>query len=135
MTAHQPAGTHVLADLHGVDAALLRDAPALDALLRTAAQAAGATVLFSHFHAFGAGQGVTGVVLLAESHITIHTWPECEFAAADIFMCGASTPQVALEAIEQALQPVTVTVQVVERGAARPVEDSVNAAAPYREKP
>jgi S-adenosylmethionine decarboxylase len=47
-------------------------------------------VLFSHFHAFGEGQGVTGVVLLAESHITIHTWPECGFAAADIFMCGSA---------------------------------------------
>jgi S-adenosylmethionine decarboxylase len=60
-----------------------------------------ARVLFSHFHAFGEGQGVTGVVLLAESHITIHTWPECGFAAADIFMCGSAQPELALALIKR----------------------------------
>ena len=51
---------------------------------------------------------MTGVVLLAESHISIHTWPENGFAAADIFMCGAAQPQLALEVIEEALQPEPV---------------------------
>jgi S-adenosylmethionine decarboxylase len=103
--AHRPAGTHVLADLSGIAAEKLSDCALLEKLLRDAAEAAGAHILFSHFHVFGEGQGVTGVVLLAESHITIHTWPECGFAAADIFMCGAAQPELALAVITSALQP------------------------------
>jgi S-adenosylmethionine decarboxylase len=116
MTAHRPTGQHLLADLHGIDPELLRSAADIDAMLRAAAVAAGATVLHSHFHSFGEGQGITGVVLLAESHISIHTWPEYGFAAADIFMCGASRPQLALEMIQQALQPASADIKAIERG-------------------
>jgi S-adenosylmethionine decarboxylase len=105
VSAHAPSGTHVLADLSGIAAEKLSNCAALETLLRNAAEAAGAQVLFSHFHAFGEGQGVTGVVLLAESHITLHTWPECGFAAADIFMCGKAQPELALAVITSALQP------------------------------
>lgn len=114
--AHRPAGIHLLADLAGVDPALLADPPAIEALLREAALAAGAHILFGHFHAFGPGMGVTGVLLLAESHISIHTWPEHGFAAADIFMCGAARPQRAMEIIEAALRPASAGVRTVERG-------------------
>ncbi|HEY5800279.1 MAG TPA: adenosylmethionine decarboxylase [Burkholderiaceae bacterium] len=117
---HHSSGTHFIADLYGIDAAKLADPVLIENVLRNSALAAGATIVFSHFHTFGLGQGVTGVVLLAESHITIHTWPECAFAAVDIFMCGQAEPQKALERIEQGLQPTTVTVQVVERGAGSP---------------
>jgi S-adenosylmethionine decarboxylase len=116
MSSHRPTGQHLLADLHDVDPALLRSAADIDTLLRAAAVAAGATVLHSHFHVFGEGQGVTGVVLLAESHISIHTWPEVGFAAADIFMCGAARPQLAMDMIKQALQPGVAEVRVIERG-------------------
>jgi S-adenosylmethionine decarboxylase len=102
---HRPAGSHLLADLSGIRADRLTDCDELEALLRSAAASAGARVLHSHFHGFGAGLGVTGVVLLAESHISIHTWPEDGFAAVDIFMCGASQPQTALDVIQQALAP------------------------------
>ena len=115
-TLHRPAGIHVLADLAGIDAALLVDPAAIDALLREAAQAAGARILHSHFHAFGPGAGVTGVLLLAESHISIHTWPEHGFAAADIFMCGEARPERALAVIDAALQPATRAVQTIARG-------------------
>lgn len=106
MTAnvHLPLGTHLLADLSGVAAARLRDCAALEALLREAAIEAGAQVLHGHFHSFGQELGVTGVLLLAESHISIHTWPEAGFAAVDIFMCGAARPQLALDLIATALQ-------------------------------
>ena len=67
-------GNHALLDLYGCDAALLADAAALQALLQRAADAAGATTLAAHFHHFGDGMGVTGVLLLAESHLSIHTW-------------------------------------------------------------
>ncbi|MES2049483.1 MAG: adenosylmethionine decarboxylase [Pseudomonadota bacterium] len=114
---HQPAGTHLLADMHGISADKLRDAATLEDLLRHGAQVAGAQILFSHFHSFGTGQGITGVVLLAESHISIHTWPEFGFAAADIFMCGQAQPQKALEVIELALQATSCEVQTLKRGA------------------
>lgn len=113
---HQPAGAHLLADMHGVCAETLKDAAILEDLLRHSALAAGAQILFSHFHSFGTGQGITGVVLLAESHISIHTWPEFGFAAADIFMCGQAQPQRALEVIKLALQPATCETQTIERG-------------------
>ena len=106
----------MLADLAGIDAALLTDPDAIDALLRKAATCAGAAILHSHFHAFGPGMGVTGVLLLAESHISIHTWPEHGFAAADIFMCGDARPQLALEVIEAAFEPGTRSVQTIARG-------------------
>ena len=113
---HRPAGLHLLADLKGVDSGLLADPAAIDALLRKAALAAGARILHSHFHAFGPGLGVTGVLLLAESHISIHTWPEHGFAAADIFMCGAAQPQRAFEVIVEALRPGATELRTVERG-------------------
>ncbi|QJQ06234.1 adenosylmethionine decarboxylase [Undibacterium piscinae] len=90
---YQPNGEHLLADMYGIAPDKLSDTETIESLLRHSAQAAGAHILFSHFHAFDAGKGVTGVVLLAESHITIHTWPECGFAAADIFMCGQAQAQ------------------------------------------
>lgn len=114
----RPLGRHLLADLCGVSPALLRDAAALECLLRAAAQAAGATVLGSHFHQFGDSGGVTGVVLLAESHLSVHTWPESGFAAADVFLCGHADPEVAIEVLLTALEPSERRVEVVVRGAA-----------------
>jgi S-adenosylmethionine decarboxylase len=92
VSAFLPRGRHLLADFHGVAAGRLGDAAAIEALLRAAADAAGATPVAGHFHPFGPGLGVTGVLLLQESHISIHTWPEHGFAAVDVFMCGAPGP-------------------------------------------
>jgi len=113
--AHQPSGLHVLADLHGVAPALLADAAALDSLLRRAALAAGAHILHGHLHHFGEGGGVTGVLLLAESHLSIHTWPEAGYAAVDVFMCGAAQPQRAVDEIVQALAPCEARIRPIER--------------------
>lgn len=115
--AHRATGIHLLADFYGVDADKLIAFDRIDKLLRAGAEAAGARILHSHFHSFGEALGVTGVVLLAESHISIHTWPEFGFAAADIFMCGSAKPQLALKVIENALQPQSRTVQTIARGA------------------
>ena len=112
---HAPSGTHVLADLSGIAAEILGSCGQLEQLLRSAAEAAHAQVLFSHFHGFGEGLGVTGVVLLAESHISIHTWPECGFAAADIFMCGSAQPELALAIIESALKPSSSQINTIKR--------------------
>ena len=118
---HRPAGIHLLADFYGVDSAHLVASADIDALLRAGAEAAGARILHSHFHSFGDAMGVTGVVLLAESHISIHTWPEFGFAAADIFMCGDALPKLALEVIELALKPASSIVQTIARGGAVPL--------------
>jgi S-adenosylmethionine decarboxylase len=109
-------GQHILADLHGVEPLLLRDARAMERVLREAARTAGAQVLGSHFHSFGLDGGITGVVLLAESHISVHTWPESKFAAADIFMCGAADAERALALLLRALAPVRHRIQKAARG-------------------
>ncbi len=116
MTPHATPGRHVLADFRGVSADRLTDVQALERDLIAAAQAAGAHVLSAHFHHFGDGAGVTGVVLLSESHISIHTWPEHAFAALDIFMCGAARPELALEHLRARLAPEAVHATTVARG-------------------
>ncbi|SIT28806.1 adenosylmethionine decarboxylase [Achromobacter sp. MFA1 R4] len=116
MTGHATPGRHVLADFRGVEAGLLADAPALERQMTAAARAAGAQVLSAHFHHFGEGAGVTGVILLSESHISIHSWPEHRFAALDIFMCGAARPEAALDFLRAALAPEAVRVTTVARG-------------------
>lgn len=115
MKPHVPRGLHLLADLSGIDADKLTSCDAIDGLLRAAAMTAGAHVLHSYFHGFGPGQGVTGVALLAESHISIHTWPEHGYAAADIFMCGDAQPELALRVLRSALAPASCQVQTILR--------------------
>jgi S-adenosylmethionine decarboxylase len=107
------AGMHLLVDLW--EAERLTDPDFIDAALREAALTAGATILHSHFHHFTGG-GVSGVVVLAESHISIHTWPERNFAAVDIFMCGACDPYLSLPVLRQAFSPARVEVGEQRRG-------------------
>lgn len=111
-----PRGRHLLLDLSGVAPAQLTDPAGLEAILREAAVRAGATVLSGHFHHFGEGGGVTGVLLLSESHISIHTWPEHGFAAVDVFMCGDTRPEQAVASIAAALQAQGRCCRDVQRG-------------------
>ncbi|MGH7154481.1 MAG: adenosylmethionine decarboxylase [Acetobacteraceae bacterium] len=108
------AGMHLLVDLWG--ACNLRDPRQIDLALRAAAEAADATILHSHFHHFGPDGGVSGVLVLAESHISMHTWPERAFAAVDIFMCGACDPYRSLPVIEAAFRPASMQVHEERRG-------------------
>ncbi len=108
------AGTHLLIDLWG--ATNLSDPAHIDAALREAAVTAGATILHSHFHHFTPNGGVSGVVVLAESHISIHTWPERDFAAVDIFMCGACDPNDSIPVLQAAFSPLRVDLQEKRRG-------------------
>lgn len=108
------AGMHLLVDLWGAEH--LDEPRLIEATLREAALAANATVLTSHFHHFDSSGGVSGVIVLAESHISIHTWPERGFAAIDIFMCGACDPYRALPVLRRAFAPETVTVEEQRRG-------------------
>ncbi|MBV9538660.1 MAG: adenosylmethionine decarboxylase [Acidisphaera sp.] len=108
------AGTHLLIDLWG--ATHLTDPSYIDRSLREAALAAGATILHSHFHSFSPNGGVSGVVVLAESHISIHTWPERDFAALDVFMCGACDPSLSVPVIRRAFSPARIDVDEKRRG-------------------
>ncbi|MDE0349662.1 MAG: adenosylmethionine decarboxylase [Gammaproteobacteria bacterium] len=108
----QAPGRHLLIECSGLHAHL--DAAALEALMKRAAAAGRAQVLASHMHAFGSGGGVTGVVLLAESHITVHTWPERDYAAFDVFMCGRCDAEAAAAVIEAAAAS-TVEIRSLER--------------------
>ena len=106
-------GTHVLIDVRG--AKRLDDPAYLEGVLRRSAEAAGATILQAHFHHFGPAMGVTGVLMLAESHISIHTWPETGFAALDIFMCGAAKIEAAIDVIEEAFAGAAIEVRRMAR--------------------
>ncbi len=108
------AGAHLLVDLWG--ATNLADPEAIDRTLRHAAVAAGATILHSHFHHFSPNGGVSGVIVLAESHISIHTWPERNFAAVDIFMCGACDPHLAIPVMQRLFQADRVEIDEQRRG-------------------
>lgn len=88
---------------------------ALEALLKESAEAGGATVLSCHLHGFDQGGGVTGVALLAESHISVHTWPERGYAAFDVFMCGNCEATRAAQVIEDAIPGATVHIHAVDR--------------------
>jgi S-adenosylmethionine decarboxylase len=108
------AGMHLLVDLW--DASHLNEPDYIDAALCEAALAAQATILHSHFHHFAPSGGVSGVVVLAESHISIHTWPERNFAAIDIFMCGACDPYASLPVLRRAFSPARVDIGEQRRG-------------------
>jgi S-adenosylmethionine decarboxylase proenzyme len=110
-----PLGTHVLVECRGCAPVVLNDAAALERALRAAAQAIGARVVTCAFHAF-APHGVTGMLLLEESHISVHTWPEHGYAAIDLFTCGTSSPMQAVPLLHAALVAETVETLVVERG-------------------
>ena len=94
---HQTHGRHILLDVWGVDADTLNDLESMQEAMLGAAAAAGASVVDSTFHRFPV-QGLSGVVVLAESHISVHTFPEHGYAAFDIFTCGTRVdPELACE--------------------------------------
>jgi len=108
------AGTHLIVDLKGADH--LDDVPYIERALIEAVEASDATLLHIHLHHFTPNGGVSGVAVLAESHISIHTWPERGFAALDIFMCGRANPHQAIPVLERAFKPASMSVQELLRG-------------------
>ena len=108
------AGAHLIIDLY--DAKKLDDIGHIEAALRQCVEAAGATLLHIHLHHFEPNGGVSGVAVLAESHISVHTWPEKGFAAFDVFMCGDAEPRKALEVFKRAFEPGRVVVGEHKRG-------------------
>ncbi len=112
----QALARHVLAEYYGCDPAKLNDPDYLSPLLEEAVRAANATVLKTCLHRFSP-QGVSGVVVLAESHLAVHTWPEHCYASVEIFTCGDTTdPEAGHLYLLSKLEPSHHTLQVLDRG-------------------
>jgi spermidine synthase len=112
--ASRTVGSHVLTDISGSTSPLLNDGQGLEDLLARAAEAVGATVLARHHHAF-TPHGVTAVVVLAESHVSIHTWPEWGGATLDAYTCGPVDPERLIDIIVEGLSPMNVRRATVPR--------------------
>jgi len=108
------AGSHLIIDLWEAEG--LADRERIETALIDAVNAAGATLLHIHLHTFEEGGGISGVAVLAESHISVHTWPEKRYAAFDVFMCGDAQPRKALDVFKRAFNPGRVVVGEHKRG-------------------
>ena len=95
-------GIHLLIDLW--ECSHLQDMVLIENTMRKAAEVCGATVLEIKLHCFGENAGITGVAILAESHISIHTWPETGYVAIDVFMCGSCDPRKSVAVFEAAFE-------------------------------
>lgn len=108
------AGRHYIVDFWGKK--FLQDIKVIEKALKDAANVAGAILLHIHLHQFSDYGGITGVALLAESHISVHTWPENDYAAFDVFMCGDAQPEKAVELLQRVFQPEKVAINEIFRG-------------------
>ena len=93
----------------------LDDIDLIEATLRRCVEAAQATLLHIHLHHFQPN-GVSGVAVLAESHISIHTWPDAGYAALDVFMCGNAKPDACIPVLREAFRAKRVEVNEILRG-------------------
>ncbi|MGQ0794081.1 MAG: adenosylmethionine decarboxylase [Deltaproteobacteria bacterium] len=113
-------GRHLLVEYHGCNPQTLNNLEKIQAFMVEAASQCGATVLGSSFHYFSP-QGVSGVVVIAESHLSIHTWPEYEYAAVDVFTCGGTVdPWAAFHYLKSALDSSESSARDLRRGEISP---------------
>lgn len=118
-------GRHLLVELTGCDRVLLDDEKKLEAIFKTAAEKAGATIVQSVFHRYNP-QGVSGVIVIAESHLSVHTWPEYGYAAVDLFTCGEKVdPYKGLDYIKQKLKAPYVHALEMPRGIPSAIEEKL----------
>ncbi len=109
-------GRHLIAEFYGCSPVKISKVPTIKRAMEDAAIEASATIVSSNFHQFNP-YGVSGVIVIAESHLTIHTWPEYGYASVDVFTCGDDVdPTIALDYLEQALEADNVEVLDLKRG-------------------
>lgn len=108
-------GRHLLVELVGCDPTALSSLEQVTTAMLAAARASGATIVTHSFHHFSP-HGVSGAVIIAESHLAIHTWPEHGFAAMDYFSCGPVKPEAALEVLKEAFGATSTEVLRLTRG-------------------
>lgn len=109
-------GRHILVEFNGCDADIMNDVSVIEKEMVDAAKTAGATVINSSFHHFSP-YGVSGVVVIQESHLAIHTWPEYGYAAVDLFTCGESVdPWVSFEHLKKSFKASSFSALEMNRG-------------------
>jgi len=108
------AGMHIIVDLY--EAEHLDDIELVDKVMRECIEKCGANLLHIHLHHFTPNNGVTGVAVLSESHISVHTWPERNFAAFDIFMCGNAEPELAVDILQDRFNAKKIISTAKQRG-------------------
>jgi S-adenosylmethionine decarboxylase proenzyme len=118
----QALGKHILVEFYGCNSEKLKDSNMLQQEFENAANISGATVVDSTFHTFSP-YGVSGVVVIAESHLTIHTWPEYGYAAVDLFTCGDTVdPWAAFDYLKRILQSQHTSTIEMKRGQLNDIE-------------
>ncbi len=123
-------GSHCILEMYNCPAGILNDLAFVREAIRDAAEVSGSTLLHEIQHAFSP-QGVTALALLAESHISVHTWPESGYAAADVFTCGEHTlPEKACELLVTRLQARRYALRRLERGLQAPHQQPSSAPIP-----
>ena len=108
------AGIHIIIDLW--DCNFVNKIIPLRKMIKEAVKLSKANILHLHMHRFGKEQGISGVAVLAESHISVHTWPERKYIAFDIFMCGDTCPELASEYLIKTLKPKRKKIEIIKRG-------------------
>ena len=109
-------GRHCIIEYYGCPAEIVNDVAGIEAAMLQAARAMRVTIVASEFHRFNPF-GVSGMVIIGQSHLSIHTWPELGYAAADIFTCSATIdPAVAHALLRVALRPTSESVIEIRRG-------------------
>ncbi|MTI71732.1 MAG: S-adenosylmethionine decarboxylase proenzyme [Firmicutes bacterium] len=119
-------GRHILVEFYDCDKAILNDHDKIEKHMNKAAKRANATVVESAFHFFNPW-GVSGAVVISESHLTIHTWPEFGYAAVDLFTCGDEVnPWVAFKYLEEKLMAKKIETKEIPRGVVKKINKYCN---------
>ncbi|MEM0445401.1 MAG: adenosylmethionine decarboxylase [Nitrososphaerota archaeon] len=110
-------GRHIIVELYGCNPEILSDADTLLEILTEAAVCSGATIIGKYVERFDGGGGVSAIVVIKESHISLHTWPELRYASLDIFTCGENTdPWKSYEFVIEKMRPASVSTLEIVRG-------------------
>ena len=118
-------GRHILAEYYSCDISALDNITFLENCMRDAVVASGATIIDTRFHQFSP-YGVSGVIVIAESHMAIHTWPEYGYAAIDFFTCGDRVdPWKAFDHMSLTLKPLNHSTREIKRGLLAPETDKL----------
>jgi S-adenosylmethionine decarboxylase len=119
-------GRHLIAELSDCNSKTLDNLELLEQYLEEAVRLSGATIVRSVFHRYNP-QGVSGVVVIAESHLSVHTWPEYAYAAVDFFACGESVdPYQALNYIKDKLGSQSAQLSEIKRGLPSQIDEIID---------
>ncbi|MDA3900391.1 MAG: adenosylmethionine decarboxylase [Spirochaetes bacterium] len=113
--SEKPLSSHYLAEFYDCNANTLNNRELLESIMTEAVTISGATIIRPFFHTFSP-QGVSGVIVIAESHFSIHTWPEHNFASIDLFSCSGINIDATIEHIKQGIEAGSHSLALIKRG-------------------